>query len=124
MGGCDNCRRVRSGENGWFGTINRIASSSSSSSSSSSNTSGGKKSTNNTNTSNGNGNGSHSNSVEVQDLTVELRWLLHAVKSTGGRFGMGLPVDIVRGSRSEKVLSRFPSAPSWPCFGKGKASQG
>ncbi len=89
-GGCDNCRRVRSGNNGWFGTIKPGAAAganhgSSSSSSSSSSTS------------------ASANGDDVLDLTAELRWLLHAVRSTGGRFGMGLPVDIVRGSRNSNV---------------------
>ena len=56
---------------------------------------------------------------EVQDLSKQIRLLLHAVKDSGGRYGMGVPVDIVRGSRA-KVTAKIPLATSWPCFGAGK----
>ena len=56
------------------------------------------------------------------DITADTKLLLSAVISTGGRFGMGMPVDILRGSHNKNVQKRFESAKvmAMPSFGKGK----
>jgi len=41
--------------------------------------------------------------AEPRDAAAPARLLLRAVRETGDRFGAGLPVDVLRGSRSERV---------------------
>jgi ATP-dependent DNA helicase RecQ len=52
------------------------------------------------------GNCSNCNSeIERQDITVEAQKILSCIKRMGERFGSGIVVNVLRGSKSEKILS-------------------
>lgn len=58
------------------------------------------------------------------DLTPYTRNLLLAVQQTGEKYGLGTPIDVLRGSLAQAVVERFGSMKtltSIPSFGKGKA---
>ena len=56
------------------------------------------------------------------DLTRYVRQLLAAIEQTGQRYGLNVPVDVLRGSRASGLVDRFGMAKltSFPIFGKGK----
>jgi ATP-dependent DNA helicase RecQ len=56
------------------------------------------------------------------DLTPYVRQLLAAIMQTGQRYGLNVPVDVLRGSRAAGLVDRFGMAKltSFPIFGKGK----
>ena len=57
------------------------------------------------------------------DMTKEVGLLLEAVHATGGRFGLGVPVDVLRGSQSSALCTKLgglAKVSSIPCWGKGK----
>ena len=59
------------------------------------------------------------------ELRAEAALVLRAVNETGGRFGAAMVIDVLRGSRSKKVLERFGSRVqrgALPSFGAAKTS--
>eukprot|EP01043_Picozoa_sp_COSAG02_P008478 COSAG02_NODE_272_length_26345_cov_761.363179_5_plen_1026_part_00 len=59
---------------------------------------------------------------ELIDLTPYVRQLLAAIQQTGQRYGLNVPVDVLRGSRATGLVDRFGMAKltKFPIFGKGK----
>ena len=56
------------------------------------------------------------------DLTPYARQLLAAIMQTGQRYGLNVPVDVLRGSKAAGLVERFGLAKltKFPIFGKGK----
>ena len=56
------------------------------------------------------------------DLTPYARQLLAAIVQTGQRYGLNVPVDVLRGSKAAGLVERFGLAKltKFPIFGKGK----
>ncbi|KAI5082682.1 hypothetical protein GOP47_0002425 [Adiantum capillus-veneris] len=63
-----------------------------------------------------------SKSVEERDLSEETHLLLSSVDLCGGRFGINLPIEVLRGSRSKKILEyKFDELPLYG-LGSSKTS--
>lgn len=70
-----------------------------------------------------------SDSSDKKDYTKECSVILEAIRSSGGRYGLGIPILLIRGSESQKVPSylrkssvfnagRFRADSWWKVFGK------
>ncbi|MCO5604621.1 hypothetical protein L7F22_058790 [Adiantum nelumboides] len=63
-----------------------------------------------------------SKNVKERDLSEETHLLLSSVDLCGGRFGINIPIDVLRGSRSKKILeNKFDDLPLYG-LGSNKTS--
>lgn len=56
--------------------------------------------------------------AQSRDLAAEARLLLAAIQQTGGRFGSGVPLAVLRGSERKDVKER--NLDKCACFGRGR----
>lgn len=61
-----------------------------------------------------------SSGVVTAEYGAEVRLMLKAVKACGGRCGLGIPLELIRGSRTQKMLAR-PALLKLPLYGSASA---
>eukprot|EP00698_Gefionella_okellyi_P008654 TRINITY_DN2157_c0_g1_i1.p1 TRINITY_DN2157_c0_g1~~TRINITY_DN2157_c0_g1_i1.p1 ORF type:complete len:808 (-),score=203.60 TRINITY_DN2157_c0_g1_i1:79-2502(-) len=55
---------------------------------------------------------------QTRDFAPDARLLLTAIRQTGGSFGFGVPIDVLMGSKSKKVVQR--NFEKLACYGTGR----